>query len=434
MLKILSTLKTHSEDIVSLLKDHAVENCTEKSSLITQISRNTYDLILLEEDIEYISEIKSADPRVEVILFGNNGLDTLEAIKKGATAYFSLPLYELDYFRETVANIWDHIQTRIKTAELERELCAKYTFAGVVSKNPVMLEIFSFIRRIAPYYKTATIMGDTGTGKEVIAKAIYSLSPGAKHPFIACNCGALDKNLAESELFGHKKGSFTGAIADKPGLFSSAGEGVIFLDEIGELPLNVQPHLLRVLQDGEFRPVGSNRTLKSSCRVIAATNRDLSAEVKTGSFREDLFYRLTPLTITLPPLRERKDDIQLLCRYFLDKFTHRTGKKVLGISRPAQAALFSYDWPGNVRKLENVIEQAAILTTESYIRLEDLPEYLQEPFDKTVSSPLSLDDIEAKYIQEVLKECSGNKSKAADVLKISRRALLRKIQKYSSNC
>jgi len=431
VLKILSTLQDHSEDILSLLKDHTVETCAESRSVVNHMSQNTYDLVLLEEDIEYISEIKSADPRVEVILFGSNGLDALDAIKKGAAAYFSLPLDGSDSFRETVDNIWDHIKTRIETAELEKQLCAKYTFAGIVSNNSKMLGILNFMRHIAPYFKTVTIMGETGTGKEVIAKALHSMSAVAKHPFITCNCGSLNKNLAESELFGHKKGSFTGAIADKAGLFAAAGEGTIFLDEIGELPLPIQPHLLRVLQDGEFRPVGSNRTLTALCRVIAATNRDLSDEVKTGSFREDLFYRVTPLTITLPPLRERKDDIKLLCRHFLDKFNSRTGKNVKGISMPAQAALFHYDWPGNVRKLESVIEQASIMTTESYIRFEDLPEDIRENSEKMTSVALSLEDIEIQYIKKVIDDCSGNKSKAADVLKISRRALLRKMQKYS---
>jgi len=431
MLKILSALQNYSEDIVSLLKDHTVENCAENRSVVNRMSQNPYDLILIEEDIEYISEIKSADPRVEVILFGTNGLDALDVIKEGATAYFTLPLHEVDYFRETVANIWDHVQTRIETAELEKQLSIKYNFAGIVSNNPKMLGILNFMRHIAPYFKTVTIMGETGTGKEFFAKALHSMSPVAKHPFITCNCGSLDKNLAESVLFGHKKGSFTGAIADKAGLFAAAGEGTIFLDEIGELPLPVQPHLLRVLQDGEFRPVGSNHTLTASCRVIAATNRDLSAEVKTGNFREDLFYRITPLTVTLPPLHERKDDIKLLCRHFLDKFNSRTGKNVRGISMPAQAALFYYDWPGNVRKLESVIEQASIMTTESYIRFEDLPEDIRENSEKMTSAPLSLEAVESQYIRKVIDDCSGNNSKAADVLKISRRALLRKIQKYT---
>ena len=345
-----------------------------------------------------------------------------------------MPLNNLESLKKTIDNINEEIKLRIETAELEKQLYTKYTFKGVVGKNPKMLEIFNFMRRIAPYFQTVTIIGETGTGKEGIAKAIQLLSPVAKYPFITCNSGSLGKELIESELFGHKRGSFTGAIADKSGLFAAAGEGIIFLDEIGELPLQIQPHLLRVLQDGEYRRVGSNQTMKANCKVIAATNCNLLEEVKNGRFREDLYYRLTPLTITLPPLRERKDDISLLCRHFLENFSKRTGKKILGISRPAQTALFNYDWPGNVRTLENVLERASMLTSESFIRLEDLPAYISETNNKKPVLQDSIDDIVKKHVIEVLHECSGNRSKAAEKLKISRRALLRKIEKYNISC
>jgi transcriptional regulator with PAS, ATPase and Fis domain len=239
------------------------------------------------------------------------------------------------------------------------------------------------------------------------------------------------ETLVESELFGHTKGAFTGATADKMGLFEAAGDGTIFLDEIGELPLSIQPRLLRVLQSGEFRQLGSNRLLKARCRVIAATNKDLADEVKSGRFREDLYYRLTPLTTHMPSLRERKDEIPLLCRFFLERINERTGKKIHGISRPAQAALLSYEWPGNVRELENILEQAAVITTETFIRLDDLPPHMREPRMKEVSEIMPLDEIVKKHIEEVLKKCKGNRSRASKILGISRRALLRKIEKHS---
>jgi transcriptional regulator with GAF, ATPase, and Fis domain len=275
-----------------------------------------------------------------------------------------------------------------------------------------------------------TITGETGTGKEIIAKALHSLSPSSRQPFVVCNCGGLAEGLIESELFGHVRGAFTGAISDKVGLFEAAGEGATFLDEIGEIPLSFQAHLLRVLQDGEFRRVGSHRSSRAKCRVIAATNKDLASEVGKGKFREDLYYRLTPLSIKVPPLRERKDDIPLLSRHFLEKFAARTGKAISGISRPAQTFLMNYDWPGNVRELESVIEQAAILSEEPFIGPGHLPERVRVAAAKE-HVPGTLDEAIKAHISRALKQCGGNRTRAAGVLGISRRALLRKLDRYS---
>jgi DNA-binding NtrC family response regulator len=381
--------------------------------------------------MEILQAIKTLDPRAEVIFFSDSNVDAIEAIKIGASAFFSPPI-EFERLKETIDTINDLFQVRKESAELEKLLSAKYTFLpGLIGKNPKMLDIFTLIRRIAPYFKTITIMGETGTGKEVIGKALHLLSPAATKPFIVCNCAGLVESLVESELFGHAKGSFTGAITDKIGLFEAAEEGAIFLDEIGELPLSMQPRLLRVLQSGEFRRVGSNKLLKAHCRVIAATNKDLAHEVKSGKFREDLYYRLTPLTIHMPPLRDRKDEIPLLCRFFLERFNERTGKKVFGISRPAQAALLTYEWHGNVRELENILEQAAVMTTETFIRLEDLPIHLREIPAKQVADIMLLDEVVKKHIEQVLRQCNGNRSRASKIMGISRRALLRKIEKHS---
>lgn len=430
MLKILFTVKNPQKAILDLLDGHTVDIFHDEEPLLPMVEKGNYNLILLEGRINLIPSIKASDPRVEVILFGERKDVAIEAIRQGASAYFPFPV-EIDRLGEAIENIDDLFKARKASADLDKQLNEKYTFfAEIVGRNPRILDIFAFIRHIAPHYKTVTITGETGTGKEIIARVLHSLSPGAQNPFVACNCGGLVETLVESELFGHKKGAFTGAIIDKTGLFEAAGEGTIFLDEIAELPLSIQPRLLRVLQNGEFRPIGSNQTLKAKCKVIAATNKYLSEEVKNQRFREDLFYRLTPLTISLPPLRERKDDIQLLCRFLLERLNKKIGKNILGLSRPVQAILLSYDWPGNVRELDNVLEQASIVTTESFIRLSDLPPFMREIQEKKKTEPLSLEDVIKGHIEIVLKKCDGNKSRAAKVLGISRRALFRKIEKY----
>lgn len=428
-LKVLLAIRNPSEEILTALRGQQLDTLPEGESLTEHVARNNYHLILLEGDVESLPSIKAADPRAEIIMFKKEEEDFIEAVKHGASACFTFPV-DTERLREAVIRIQDMAEMRRETAELEKLLSSKYTFAGIIGKNPRMLDIFSFIGHIAPYYRTVTIMGETGSGKEVIAKAIHASSPAAKNPFIVCNCGGFVENLIESELFGHKKGSFTGAVTDKVGLFEAAGEGTIFLDEIGELPLSFQPHFLRVLENGEFKKVGSNQMSKARCRVIAATNRDLRTKVKEGRFREDLFFRLTRLTIEVPPLRDRKDDILLLSRHLLDRFNERSGKRVFGISRPAQSALMRHNWPGNVRELENVIEEAAILTTESFIRLQDLPSYIRESGNGESPFLMNLSEMEKRHIQTVLQQCGNNRTRAAEVLGISRRALLRKIEKF----
>jgi len=430
MLTILVVPKKKSRVLAALLGGHSVEmfDCGESEALLQKIARNHYDTILLEDNAGLLSSVKAADPRAEVVLIGGE-VDAVEAVRKGAAAYF--PGLDPDGLRKSIDAINELAEVRRETAELEKELFDKYTFAGVVGRNPRMLDIFNFLRRIAPYFNAVTIMGETGTGKEEIARALHSICPAAKGPFIACNCGGLVESLVESEFFGHVKGSFTGAVRDKAGIFEMAGEGIVFLDEIGDLPLSFQPHLLRVLQNGEFRPVGGGRTLKARCRIISATNKDLAHEVREGRFREDLFFRLTPLTILTPALRERKDDIIILSKFLLKRFCRRTDKRILGISRAAQEALISYDWPGNVRELDNVIEQAAILTQEPFIRLEDLPPYVRESMDKDAQAIKPLREYVKSYIETVLRLYNGNRTYAAKALGISRRALLRKISAYS---
>ncbi len=406
---------------------------SETEPLIEKIKKNSYNVIIMGYGLDLLQSIKNADPRAEVFLVGGSAVDEVEAINRGASACLQEPI-DLERLKKSIEEIGELALVRRETAELEKQLFERYTFAGVVGKSPRMLDIFNYLRRIAKYYKTATIMGETGVGKEEIAKALHQTSPGSKEPFLVSNCGAMVETLIESELFGYKKGAFTGAVADTPGIFEAAGEGTVFLDEIGDMPLSLQPHLLRVLQGGDFKRVGSTQPLKAKCRVITATNKDLAKEVKDGRFREDLYFRLTALTIHVPPLRERKDDIPLLSRYMLNRFHQRTGKKVLGISMQAQAALMAYDWPGNVRELENLIEHLAILTTEPFLRLEDLPPGIRgrgAAIEKGADVTKTLDQVVKAHIEAVLGQLNGNQSRAAIVLGISRRALLRKIEKHS---
>ncbi|MFQ5736904.1 MAG: sigma 54-interacting transcriptional regulator [Thermodesulfobacteriota bacterium] len=429
MLNVLMVMKNQGHPAAKLLEGHNCEFYSGSEPLLEMVSKNHYHIVMLEDRPELVPGIREADPRAEVFLIGSRSIGELEAVRLGVTVFLPEPV-DLGRLRSSVEDAVELANTRKETAELERQLASKYTFAGMVGRNPRMLDIFNYLRRIAPYYRTVTIVGETGCGKEEVAKALHAVSPVSKEPFIVCNCGALVETLIESELFGHKKGSFTGAIADKEGIFEAAGQGTVFLDEIGDLPLPFQPHLLRVLQNGDFRKVGGTRALKARCRVISATNRDLSKEVKEGRFREDLYFRLTPLTVEVPALRYRKDDIPLLSRYMLNRFFERTGKKILGISVRAQSALMSYDWPGNVRELESVIENMAIMVPDGFIRLEDLPEDIRNSQPRAVYAPRTLDEVVKDHLESVLRLCGGNRTEAAKVLGLSRRALFRKLEKY----
>ncbi|MBI5663946.1 MAG: sigma-54-dependent Fis family transcriptional regulator, partial [Nitrospirae bacterium] len=422
-----------------LEEDVEVFDLYHGENLLEELSKGYLDIIFFSCSCKFctddvtptIKKIKQLDPRIEIICVGTREDDSqaIEAIKCGATACIGVPL-DLKKIREIVIGTKEHDSHRKEILKIETALQEKYIFADMVSKNPEILDIFTMIRRIAPYYRTMLIQGDTGTGKEVLARAVHKLGPAPNGPFIVCNCGGLVENLIESELFGHVKGAFTGASSNKEGLFEAAGNGTIFLDEIGHMPLSFQPHLLRVLQDGEFRRVGSTKSMKAGCRIIAATNVDLTDEVKKGNFREDLFFRLSVVTITVPPLRERKEDIPLLSRFFLDRLNRKIGKNIRGITMDVKRILMSYDWPGNIRELENILERAVLVTNVNFIRTHDLPPYLSGMTKVRASSILPLDEMEKEHIHQALLASGGNKSTAASLLRISRRALGRKLDKH----
>ncbi len=439
-LKALLDVDSIEEIRKSLLEeDFEVHDLPKKELLLEEVARGCFNIIFLNcssynscsDTIGLtVKNIKKSDPRAEIICIGEKKNDAMavEAVKNGAAACFGKS-FDPALFRETINRVKEIANIRRETYEMEISLHEKYVVADMVSKNSTMLDIFSLIRRVAPYYRTMLIMGETGTGKEVLARAVHHLSLSSKKPFVACNCSGFIETLIESDLFGHVKGAFTGAISNKKGLFETAGDGNILLDEIGDMPLSFQPHLLRALQNGEIRRVGSAQPMKAKCRVIATTKVDLYEKVKKELFREDLYFRLAVITIKLPPLRERKEDIPLLCRFFLNRFREKIGKEVAGISRPAQSLLMAYDWPGNIRELENVLERAILVTTESFIRLQDLPSYIKKLKTETPAY-LSLDELEKSHIQRALITTGGNKTKAASILGISRRALLRKTYKY----
>jgi DNA-binding NtrC family response regulator len=385
-----------------------------------------------------LKKLKKFDPLLDVLI-GGDPLDReaiLDVIHAGATDFIPKP-YQNDILQEILRRISVKRVLRRETFQLERKLERKYEFQGLISRNPYMLEIFGLVENIAKYFTSALIAGETGTGKEVVARAVHGLSPYRNKPLVVCDCASIPENLFESELFGYKKGAFTGADKDKPGLFEEADGGVIFLDEIAEIPVAVQAKLLRVLESHEFRPLGAGESTRVEVRVIAATNRDLTERVREGTFREDLFHRLNKVVIDLPPLRERLEDIPLLVRHFLHGANKRFSKDLKGVSREVQKLFLKYHWPGNIRELENVLESAAMLCKKEFIELSNLPKYLRDFIPPQGAMALvgrehlsSLDELEKDYIGYLLKVTKRNLRQTAKILGISRTTLYNKLARY----
>lgn len=387
--------------------------------------------------MQVLERLLAQDPGIEVILLsGHYSTEfAVEAIQNGASDYLTKPI-PIEKLRARVGRTLEMARERRRAAKAEEDLIEAYQFSGMIGRSPVMLELFSRVRRIAPHFRTVLVHGPTGSGKELIARTLHRSSPAADMPFVVCNCAAITETLFESELFGYNKGAFTGAMQNKVGLAETANGGVLFLDEIGELPLSMQAKILRLLQNQEVQRVGSTSPTVVDVRVIAATNRDLRQMVREGRFREDLFYRLSMVEIVAPSLRERPEDLRLLQQHFLDRLSKQFGKNLSGITRRAQKLLSNYPWPGNVRELEGMISNACMMTSGPVLDVGDFPAHLQNiTFDRD-DDFATLEQVGHRHLQRVLARVNGSKVRAAEILGISRAtlyAMLDRISKAESN-
>ena len=380
--------------------------------------------------LDVLDRIVETAPETEVILITGqySAESAVEAIRRGASDYITKPI-NLNVLRERVAKLVAEAQRRQAALQLDSELLKTYQFEGMIGRSPLMLQVFARIRRVAPHYRTALVTGASGTGKELVAAALHRLSPIANNRLAVCNCSAVVETLFESELFGHVRGAFTGAAQDKVGLFEYANGGTVFLDEIGEISLEMQSKLLRVLENREIQRVGSPAVKKVDVRVIAATNRNLPELIAEKKFREDLYYRLSMVEIELPRLGERREDLPLLERFFIDQFAEQYGKPIKGISPRAQIVLARYPWPGNIRELRSMLGSACMMTEGEMVDVRDLPERVRvraaETKNQDSNELLPLAEVERRHVLRVLEHAGGNKVQAARILGINRATVYR---------
>ena len=399
-----------------------------------------FDLVLTDQKmagmsgLELVHAVRALNPETAVIVMTAYGtIETaVSAIKAGAADYLTKPL-NLDELLYRIEQVRERHRLLTENRELREALQSRHRIEGIIGESGQMLEVVSLVRRVAPSEASVLIRGESGTGKELIAKAIHFASPRAAGPLIRINCAALPETLLESELFGHEKGAFTGALATRKGRFELADGGTLFLDEIGDLPMHLQAKLLRVLQEREFERVGSSQSIRVNVRILSATHRDLEALLKAGQFREDLYYRLNVVTILLSPLRERRQDLPLLIDHFLRVFAEKNGKRIRGFTHEARETLLRYDYPGNVRELENLVERAVVLTRDEVISKDDLPLMVQPPEaaeERGGNLTAAVEGMERQMIREALARSGGVQTRAAEMLGISERALRYKLKKY----
>ncbi len=424
--------------IIGLEGFEVVEAATCKAGL-KKLEQFSVDVVLCDvklpdgNGVDFIKEIKNLYPQVEIILltaYGNIP-DGVQAIKNGAFDYLTKG-NDNDKIIPIINRALEKVQLQKRIEKLEQQVGKKYGFESILGSSPLIQEAINFAKKVAPTNASVLLLGETGTGKEVFAQAIHNGSLRMGKPFMALNCSAFGKELLESEIFGHKAGAFTGALKDKKGLIEEANTGTLFLDEIGEMHIDLQSKLLRVLETNEFIKVGDTKSTKVDVRIIAATNRDLQEEVKTGRFREDLFYRINVFTIMLPVLRDRKKDIPVLANYFLQLFAQKTNKRIEVMSKDFIAHLQNHQWKGNIRELKNVIERAVILAEGAQLTADSLPVELQinDIHQQSGMSAFELSSVEKLHIQRVLNHTKGNKTEAARLLNIGLTTLYRKIEEY----
>jgi len=424
----------------------AVEACGDVAATLALLGNEDFDLVITDlqmpggNGLDVLRAVKTATPDTEVIVITAfaTAETAVEAMKQGAYDYITKP-FKAEHIKITIKKALERSALARENRELRRRLEAVELGGEILGRSVAMAEVFRVLERVAPTGVTVLVHGESGTGKELVARRLHALS-GRKGPFVPVNCSAIPEGLVESELFGHVKGSFTGAIADKPGLFEQAEGGTLFLDEVGELPLPLQPKLLRAVQEGRIKRVGGNQELAVDVRIVSATNRDLKTEVDARRFREDLYYRLNVVALPIPPLRERRDDIPLLAQHFLRKYVAAFHREIRGITREALDLLEGYDYPGNVRELENLVERAVALESGEYVSPASLP----PPFavrtrtrvDALPAIPadgLDLDhllqSVEQRYLDEALDRVAGNRTEAARLLGITFRSIRYRLQK-----
>ena len=408
---------------------------------LAMLETESFDLVILDlkmpglSGMKVLKKIKVDDPEAMVIVITGYATieSAIEAMKSGAYDFIPKP-FTPESLRAIVKRALDTRKLALENVLLRGELKASFWPEEIIGCSEAMKKVEELVRKVGPTDTTVLISGESGTGKELVTRSIHHYSSRRDKPFVAVDCGSLVENLFESELFGHVKGSFTGATATKYGRFELADGGTLFFDEIGNITKNIQTKLLRVLQEREITKVGSSQVIKVDVRIVAATNKDLQKAIKAGAFREDLFYRLSVVPITLPPLRERRDDIPLLADYFLEKYNKKRKKNVRAISERAMKALVEYDWPGNIRELENAIERAVVLTENDVIEPSDLLYYaltVETPSKSDVGEVRHLIDVEREHITKTLKKFAGHRGKTAKALGIDRKTLREKLKRYA---
>jgi DNA-binding NtrC family response regulator len=413
---------------------YRADAAVDANQALKKLKPGVWDIIFLDiklpgmDGMELQQRIKSIDPGATIIMItAYASVDTaVKSLKEGAYDYVTKPV-DPDYLSHLVTNVIKQRRLLSENIQLKERIQELYEIDQIIGKSPAMLKVFDLIKTVAPTDTSVMIKGESGTGKELIARAIHSNSPRRFFPIITINCGGLTEGLTESEFFGHEKGAFTGALYRRKGKFEMANGGTVFLDEVGNIDAKAQTDLLRVIETKQFTRVGGDEIIKVDFRLICATNRDLELAVKEGKFREDLYYRLNVFSISIPPLRERRTDIPLLCNYYLKKLANSTNKLVTGISPDAMEQLKKYDWPGNVRELRNAIERAIVVAKGSTITVGDLP---IPPTPKAVAEDHSLEAVESAHIRNVLEQMEWNITRSAEILGIDRATLYNKIKKY----
>jgi two-component system response regulator HydG len=433
-------------DAVLSVEGYEIHHAGDGQEAISLVEERFYDLILMDirmskvGGIEALKKIKKISPGIPtIIMTAYASVDTaVDALKSGAYDYLTKPL-DIEELKILVKKALHHRKLEQENVYLKERLGDRFDFSNIIGRSTAMQGLFETIALVAPSEATVLIAGESGTGKELIANAIHQNSPRANRAFIKVNCAALPETLLESELFGHEKGAFTGALARKQGRFQLAHTGSIFLDEVGEMTPTTQTKILRVLQEREFEPLGSTQTVKVDTRVIAATNKNLLEEIEQGNFREDLYYRLNVVNLEVPSLRERREDISLLADYFLKKYVEKNRRLIKGFTPRAMDLLIRHSWPGNVRELENVVERAVIMARGDLISQGELPDAIRDLDGETektavdLSPGRSLKEVERDMILRTLEDTGGNRTRTAEILGISRRTLQLKLKEYGVN-